>query len=205
MACISVFDPAMIVWIDESLRQANSTSWSPFASQGNELLGCYCCIHQRGWRCSFVEENVNEKIFTDFVKDSLLPILQPFNCCNPNSIVIMDYVSIHHVDRVAEHIIQTGALLLFLPPYLLDLNKVEQVFSKFKSIIIRKKMIKSANQECWSQCHLLWSLRMTVKCMPSVVDTSSEHYHYMCNRALTLHYTSQNSLSLLRWLNKLLQ
>ena len=60
-----------------------------------------------------VEGSVNGQVFTDFVKDSLVPILQPFNCTNPNSIVVMDNASIHHVDTVAEHILQTGALLRF--------------------------------------------------------------------------------------------
>ena len=47
----------------------------------------------------------------------------------------MDNASIHHVDEVAELIIQTGALLDFLPPYLPDLNPVKQVFSKVKTIM----------------------------------------------------------------------
>ena len=96
----------------------------------------YSAISIRGVQdVVLVEGNVNGQVFTNFVKDSLVPILQPFNCINNNSIVVMDNASIHHVDAVAEHILQTGALLHFLPPYSPDLNPVEQVFSKVKAIM----------------------------------------------------------------------
>ena len=52
------------------------------------------------------EGNVNGERFEGFIKESLLPILQ------------------------------TGALLRFLPPYSPDLNPTEQVFSKVKTIMM---------------------------------------------------------------------
>ena len=82
------------------------------------------------------EGYVNGERFEGFIKDSLLPILQLFNCSNPNSIVVMDNATIHHVAGVADLILQTGALLRFLPPYSPDLNPTEQVFSKVKTIMI---------------------------------------------------------------------
>ena len=47
------------------------------------------------------------------MENALVPILQPFNSYNNNSIVIMDNASIHHVDYVTRLILQTGALLYF--------------------------------------------------------------------------------------------
>ena len=49
----------------------------------------------------------------------------------------MDNASIHHVHvaDIADLILQTEALLRFLPPYSPNLNPVEQVFSKVKAII----------------------------------------------------------------------
>ena len=95
-------------------------------------------------------------MFAGFIKDSLVPILQPFNCCNPNSIVVMDNASIHHIDEVADLIIQTGALLHFLPPYFPDLNPVEQVFSKVKAIVKENDQLLQvfSEPECCSQWHL---------------------------------------------------
>lgn len=49
-----------------------------------------------------VKGSVNRKIFTDLIKNSLIPFLQPFNWCNPKSVVVMDNASFHNVDEVAE-------------------------------------------------------------------------------------------------------
>ena len=62
-------------------------------------------------------------------------ILNPFNGVNQHSVVIMDHASIHHVDTVQDLIERAGARLIFLPPYLPDLNPVEGVFSQGKSMM----------------------------------------------------------------------
>ena len=80
------------------------------------------------------EDNVNREILADFIKDSLVPIIRQLNCCNPNSIVVLDNASFHHIGEVADPILQTGALLHFLPPYSPDLNPVEQVFKENDSV-----------------------------------------------------------------------
>ena len=61
--------------------------------------------------------------------------LMPFDGYNPHSIVIMDNFSIHHVPGIKEMIEETGALLLFLPPYSPDFNPIEEAFSKEKSVL----------------------------------------------------------------------
>ncbi len=73
--------------------------------------------------------------FINFTQKHILPILQPFDGCNPHSVVIMDNCSIHHVREIAEIIDQVGAILLFLPPYSPDLNPIELAFSKVKTVI----------------------------------------------------------------------
>ena len=148
MADISAYDPAMIIWIDESgCDRRNSMRKFAYTLRGIPPVDHR--ILARGTRYSAItaisvrgvqdvvlaEGSVNGEVFADFIKDSLVPILQPFNCCNPDSIVVMDNASIHHVDEVAELIIQTGGLLHFLPPYSPDLNPVEQVFSNVKAIM----------------------------------------------------------------------
>ena len=83
-----------------------------------------------------MEGNVNGERFEDFIMNCLSPVLQPFNWINPCSVVILDNAAIHHVRGVKELIEnQLGARLLFLPPYSPDLNPVEEVFSKVKTII----------------------------------------------------------------------
>ena len=119
---MAVFDP---VWIDESgCNKHNCMRKFAYTLQGIPTVDhcllargtCYSAITAvsvKGIEDILVEGNVNGE---SFVKDSLVLSLQPINCCNLYSVVVMDNASIHHVDRVAELIIQTGALLLFLPP-----------------------------------------------------------------------------------------
>ena len=59
-----------------------------------------------------------------------------FNGSNPHSIVVMDNASIHHTQDVIDlNESQAQAKVIFLPPYSTDLNPVEMVFSKVKSIL----------------------------------------------------------------------
>jgi transposase len=50
-------------------------------------------------------------------------------------IVFMDNVSIHKVEGVREAIERRGAILVYLPAYSPDLNPIEQMFSKLKSVL----------------------------------------------------------------------
>ena len=83
--------------------------------------------------CYTTTGSVNAEKFERFITESLGPVLQPFDGINPNSVVILDNASIHHVDSVVQLIQNTGALVQFLPPYSPDLNPIEEAFSKLKS------------------------------------------------------------------------
>lgn len=80
-------------------------------------------------------ETVNGERFVEFLCQCLLPIILPFDGCNPRSVVIMDNASIHHVDSVHDIITGVGARLLFLPPYSPDLMPLEEVFAKVKAVL----------------------------------------------------------------------
>ena len=56
----------------------------------------------------------------------------PFDGVSPNSIVVMDNASIHHVDSVVDTILSVEALVRFLPPYSPDMNPIEEVFGEVK-------------------------------------------------------------------------
>jgi transposase len=53
----------------------------------------------------------------------------------PGDVVIMDNLSSHKIARIKEAIEATGAELLYLPPYGPDLNPIEQVLAKLKSLL----------------------------------------------------------------------
>ena len=64
-----------------------------------------------------------------YVEQFLVPTLAP------GDIVIMDNLGSHKGKAVRRAIRAAGAKLLFLPPYSPDLNPIEQVFSKLKTLM----------------------------------------------------------------------
>jgi len=140
MAEISMYDPSMLIWLDETGCDGRNT----IRKCGYSLRGMPISDHRllvRGVRYSAIpvvsmegihdvyvtEGTVDGKRFSEFVRGSLLPILMPFNNINPRSVVIMDNASIHHVQEVSDLIeTQAGARLHYLPPYSPDLNPAER-------------------------------------------------------------------------------
>jgi transposase len=67
--------------------------------------------------------------FKAYVVQFLCPTLRP------GDIVIADNLSCHKVAGVKEAIEAVGATLLYLPPYSPNLNPIEKVFSKLKTLL----------------------------------------------------------------------
>ena len=86
-------------------------------------------------------------IFIEFVEKCSLPCLMPFNGKNPNSIVILDNCSIHHVAPVTELIRSVGAMVHYLPPYSPDYNPIEWCFSKVKHAISSMEQVNELTED----------------------------------------------------------
>jgi hypothetical protein len=148
MAEISLYEPGMLVWLDESgCDKRNNIRKYGYSIRGIRPVKRRLLV--RGVRYSAIpvmtiyglydvylaEGTINGERFAHFVEKCLLPMLLPFNGINPFSVIIMDNASIHHVDTVVTLIQNTGARVIFLPPYSPDLNPLEPVFSKVKTIL----------------------------------------------------------------------
>ena len=72
---------------------------------------------------------INGRSFLAYVEQLLVPTL------TPGDIVIMDNLGSHKGQAVRRAIRQAGAKLFFLPPYSPDLNPIEQVFAKLKTLL----------------------------------------------------------------------
>ncbi len=72
---------------------------------------------------------INGETFLAYVEQGLVPALRP------GDIVIMDNLSSHKVAGVRKAIEGAGAALLYLPPYSPDLNPIEMVFAKLKTLL----------------------------------------------------------------------
>src|SRR5688500_9382857 len=72
---------------------------------------------------------INGERFLAYVEQVLVPTLQP------GDIVVMDNLGSHKGKAVRRAIRKAGAKLIFLPKYSPDLNPIEQVFSKLKTLL----------------------------------------------------------------------
>jgi transposase len=72
---------------------------------------------------------INRLVFETYIEQVLVPQLQA------GDIVIMDNLSSHKGVKVRQLIEETGATLLYLPPYSPDLNPIENAFSKLKALL----------------------------------------------------------------------
>ena len=76
-----------------------------------------------------IDGPVNGTVFLAWVQQFLVPTLRP------RDIVIADNLSSHKSPAVRQAIHAAGAHLLFLPPYSPDLNPIEMVFAKLKTLL----------------------------------------------------------------------
>lgn len=91
----------------------------------NEIVAPWC-----------LDAPMNGKNFKIYLDTQLVQTLRS------GDIVIADNLSAHKVAGVKEIIKTAGATIIYLPPYSPDLNPIEQVFAKLKSLL-RKAMARS--------------------------------------------------------------
>ena len=76
-----------------------------------------------------IDQPINGRSFLAYVEQILAPTLKA------SDIVVMDNLGSHKGPAVRRAIRAAGARLLFLPPYSPDLNPIEQVFAKLKTLL----------------------------------------------------------------------
>ncbi len=73
-----------------------------------------------------IESPTDGEVFLAYLEQVLCPRLQP------GQVVVMDNLAAHKNPGVRQRIEQTGAQLLYLPPYSPDFNPIEQCWAKIK-------------------------------------------------------------------------
>ena len=134
-------DPARLVFIDETWAKTNMTRLRGWAPCGHKLLAKVPQGHWRtltflaALRCDRIEAPcvidgpINGESFLAYVEQVLVPTLRL------GDIVIIDNLGSHKGKAVRRAIRAAGARLFFLPPYSPDLNPIEQVFAKLKTLL----------------------------------------------------------------------
>jgi len=92
---------------------------------------------------------INGQSFLAYVEQVLVPTLKP------GDIVVMDNLGSHNGQAVRRAIRSAKAKLFFLPPYSPDLNPIEQVFAKLKTLL--RKAAERTLEATWRRIGSLLS------------------------------------------------
>lgn len=134
-------DPRRLVFIDETWAKTNMTRTHGRAPRGERLIAkvphgkwrtltfLAALRHDRIDAPCVLDGPINGESFLAYVRQFLLPTL------TPGDVVIMDNLGSHKSQAVRQAIRSVGAKLIFLPPYSPDLNPIEQVFAKLKTLL----------------------------------------------------------------------
>ena len=132
-----------MVYIDESGFQSDVTRSHSYSQKGVRAMDKFnwqvknCCnaigalINHRLLTVGVFNCSVNTAVFECWVEQDLLPKLKE------KSVLIMDNASFHKSKSLAELVQQAGHYIVWLPKYSPDLNPIEKMWARVKSI--RKK------------------------------------------------------------------
>ena len=134
-------DPKRLVFIDETWAKTNMTRRHGRCSRGARLVAkvpqgrwhtltfLAALRHDRITAPCVIDGPINGLSFRAYVEQFLVPTL------NSGDVVVMDNLGSHKGKAVRRLIRAAGAKLFFLPRYSPDLNPIEQVFAKLKTLL----------------------------------------------------------------------
>lgn len=178
-------DPRRLVFIDETWAKTNMTRTHGRCQRGDRLRAK---VPHGRWRtltflaalrCDridapcVIDGPINGQIFLAYVEQFLVPTL------SPGDIVIMDNLGSHKGTAVRRAIRTAGAKLLFLPPYSPDLNPIEQVFAKLKTLL--RKTGERSVEATWKRIGQLLDAFPPTECANYLVNSG-----YAQSKTITL-------------------
>ncbi len=134
-------DPRRLVFIDETWAKTNMIRARGWCKKGQPLnakapyghwktLTFLAALRHDGITAPCVFDGpINGACFLAYVQQALVPTLKV------GDVVILDNLSSHKSPAIRKAIREAGARLFFLPPYSPDLNPIEQVFAKLKTLL----------------------------------------------------------------------
>jgi len=110
-----------------------------------------------------IDGPINGQSFLAWVEQFLVPTL------TPGDVVIMDNLGSHNSNAVRRAIRAVGARLLFLPPYSPDLNPIEQVFAKLKTLL--RKADERSTEAVWRRIGSLLDAFSPAECANYITNS----------------------------------
>ena len=167
-------DPSRLVFVDETWAKTNMTRTHGRALRGQRLVAAVphgrwtTLTFMAGLRCNGIvapcvwDGPINGESFLAWVRHELVPTLQH------GDVVVLDNLGSHKGQTVRRAVRKAGAHLLFLPPYSPDLNPIEMVFAKLKTLL--RKADERSIAAVW---HRIGSDRCSISSAQQSAQTTS--------------------------------
>ncbi len=167
--------PERLVFIDETWAKTNMTRTHGRSRRGQRLRAkvpqgrwqtltfLAALRHDRIDAPCVIDGPINGRPFLAYVEQLLVPTL------SAGDIVIMDNLGSHKSMAVRRAIRAAGAKLLFLPPYSPDLNPIEQVFAKLKTLL--RKAEERTVEATWKRIGSLLHCFTAAECANYLVNS----------------------------------
>ena len=168
-------DPQRLVFIDETGAKTNMTRTHGGCAKGRRLVAK---VPHGRWKTLtliaalrvdritapwVIDRATNRRNFLAYVQRVLVPSLQS------GDIVIMDNLRSHKSPAVRQAVRAAGAKLFFLPPYSPDLNPIEQVFAKLKTLL--RKAAERTVEATWKRIGTLLDVFSPQECANYLVNS----------------------------------
>ena len=168
-------DSRRLVFIDETWTKTNMTRRHGRCLRGRRLVAkvphgrwrtltfLAALRHDRIEAPCVIDGPINGLSFLAYVEQVLLPTL------STGDIVIMDNLGSHKRQAIRRLIRTVGAKLFFLPPYSPDLNPIEQVFAKLKTLL--RKADERTVEATWRRIGSLLDCFTPAECANYLVNS----------------------------------
>jgi transposase len=168
-------DPSRLVFIDETWAKTNMTRTHGRAPKGRRLVAkvphgrwrtltfLAALRHDRIEAPCVIDGPINGQSFLAYVEQVLVPALKP------GDIVIIDNLGSHKGKAIRRALRAAGAKLFYLPPYSPDLNPIEQVFAKLKTLL--RKAAERTVEATWKRIGVLLACFTPQECANYFVNT----------------------------------
>lgn len=148
-------DVGRLIFIDETCVKTNMTRTRGWSQRGQPLNAKAPFGHWKtltfiaGLRDDqivapwVIDGPINSEAFNTWILECLVPVLKH------GDIVVLDNLSSHKNKTARDAVRKVGARLFFLPPYSPDLNPIEMMFAKLKTLM--RKAEERTVEACWKR------------------------------------------------------